>query len=314
MPRTVRFEKEDKEKVKKAIGYIRVSTIGQVEEGASLEVQENAIKEFCKKREYRLLRDRIYRDEGRSAYRGQKRIGLKNVMSDVINKRCDVVVVYSISRFYRNTLGLLEALKTMKKHHVDFVSISEEYIDTSTPTGEAILQFMGVLAQLESAQTGERVKTVLRQKAKNGEYIGSKAPLGYELVKEVVRTRDGQRVKVIPPYYRKLPRDHPNRKKAETIFRLYGRGTPMQIIAKRVDKNPSTVCNVLANPTYTGLILYEPGDNAFINKGNFEPYISLTTFNANQKRRKNNNFNTKTKNPYFTIHKAKGSYQIKQLK
>ncbi len=50
--------------MKNVLGYIRVSTIGQVKEGYSLGEQKDEIERFCEANSFNLLE--IFRDEGRS--------------------------------------------------------------------------------------------------------------------------------------------------------------------------------------------------------------------------------------------------------
>ncbi|MCB5942796.1 recombinase family protein, partial [bacterium 210820-DFI.6.52] len=69
----------------------------------------------------------------------------------------DTVVVESISRLGRNTLDILTLLQHLEKEKVEFISLKEN-MDTSTPTGKAMLQMMSVIAELERNLLAERVK------------------------------------------------------------------------------------------------------------------------------------------------------------
>ena len=61
--------------MKKAIGYVRVSSDKQVKEGGGLEVQKKAIIQFCEKQDIKLLD--IFSDEGISGAEDiEKREGL----------------------------------------------------------------------------------------------------------------------------------------------------------------------------------------------------------------------------------------------
>lgn len=57
-----------KKQKKKAFGYIRVSTALQVEDGYSLDDQENRIRQHVKANDMALVD--IYRDEGKSGKNG----------------------------------------------------------------------------------------------------------------------------------------------------------------------------------------------------------------------------------------------------
>ena len=77
-------------------------------------------------------------------------------MECVKNKTVDVVLVYSISRFARNTKTLLEAVELMNQQGVKFQSYKEK-LDTSTAMGTFFLTMLAALAQMESQQMSERI-------------------------------------------------------------------------------------------------------------------------------------------------------------
>jgi site-specific DNA recombinase len=141
-----------------AIGYIRVSKEIQAEEGSSLESQKDYLMKYAELNNIKLMD--IISDEGISAYnRKVKRPGFTKVMEYVTQQRTEAVIIYSISRFARNTSQLLEAVETMKNNRVQFHSVKEK-LDTSSAIGVFFLTIVGALAQLESGQTSERIKDV----------------------------------------------------------------------------------------------------------------------------------------------------------
>ena len=64
----------------KAIGYIRVSTAGQANNGVSLEAQATRIRAWCGANGYDLIR--ILSDAGVSGKRADKRARLQAALSD----------------------------------------------------------------------------------------------------------------------------------------------------------------------------------------------------------------------------------------
>jgi len=309
LPRTVRFEKKEKRKEKIACGYVRVSSLQQKEEGYSLEQQTQSIKDFCRARGFRLNPDRIYRDEGRSGYKHIGRPGLRDVMRDVKDERIDVVVVYSISRFYRRTRELLKDLDTMKDHGVAFVSISENF-DTSTPIGETILTILGALAQMESAQKSVQTRAGKTMRAQRIGFAGSARPRGYSFVRGI---NGNGKPEIIEPIYEIKPKDDPERVILEKVFRLYGRGEGMYKISMKTGLSLASICSLLSNPVYSGVLVWSPGDNAIVRRGEYEPYMSVSQYNANQRKRKSRNTNTRARNPLYTIHFRNGQPYLRQL-
>ncbi|KRN64018.1 Resolvase domain protein [Carnobacterium maltaromaticum DSM 20342] len=104
-------------------------------------------------------------------YTGTKksRPGIEELLK--IIRTNDTVVVESISRLGRNTLDILTLLQHLEKEKVEFISLKEN-MDTSTPTGKAMLQMMSVIAELERNLLAERVKEGITASRRRGVNIG----------------------------------------------------------------------------------------------------------------------------------------------
>ena len=77
------------------------------------------------------------------------------------NGKCDGVIVYSLSRFSRNTMDTLSSIEKMNQKGITFHSLSES-IDTSSPNGRFFLTILSSLSQLEREITSQRVTDVLK--------------------------------------------------------------------------------------------------------------------------------------------------------
>ena len=84
----------------------------------------------------------------------------------------DVVVVQALDRLARNLRFLLEILDTFKDKGVGIKSLREPLIDTTTASGELVLQIFGVIAQFERQRIRERIHTGLAHARKNGKVLG----------------------------------------------------------------------------------------------------------------------------------------------
>ncbi|MCU5669120.1 recombinase family protein [Bacillus cereus] len=136
------------------IGYARVSTFDQ-----NLDRQIHSLKKYgCEK---------IIQEKFTGTIR--ERQGLVKLF-DVI-RRDDTVVVESISRLGRKTLDILNIIQQFQEIGIQFVSLKES-MDTSTPTGKAMLQMMCVIAELERNLIAERVKEGLEASQKRGKKLG----------------------------------------------------------------------------------------------------------------------------------------------
>ena len=162
--------------MRKAIGYIRVSTEQQVDEGVSLEAQKAKIVAWCKANDYDLAN--VFMDAGISGKSMDKRTGLADALKAV--KKDMVLVVYSLSRLARSTQDTLSIADGINKAGADLVSLTER-IDTTGAMGKMMFHLMAAFNQLERDVTSERTKAALQHKKAKGEKY-STTPFGYEAI------------------------------------------------------------------------------------------------------------------------------------
>ena len=162
--------------MQKVVGYIRVSTTGQAEKGASLDAQRAKIEAWCSLNDGELVA--VFEDAGISGSGTAKRDGLLDALKATTKGMA--LVTYSISRLARNTLDMLNIAKELEKKGADLVSLSER-IDTTTASGRMVFRMLAVLAEFERDQVSERTCMTMAHKKANGEaYCG--APFGFEAI------------------------------------------------------------------------------------------------------------------------------------
>ena len=158
------------------IGYTRVSTVRQAEDGVSLDTQAAKINAWADLNEYEVLD--IHTDAGITGRRVDIREGLQNAVEAACKHKA-ALVVYSLSRLARNTRETLEISERLRKSGANLVSLSES-IDTTSAAGKMIFGVLAVLAQFESDQTSERVTEAMAYAKSQGRRVG-KIPYGYRL-------------------------------------------------------------------------------------------------------------------------------------
>jgi DNA invertase Pin-like site-specific DNA recombinase len=173
--------------MKKAIGYIRVSTDEQAKEGISLENQEAKIRSYCDLKDFSLIE--IVNDAGISA-KNLKRPGAKKVIEMAQKKMVDAVVVYKLDRMFRSTVDALETTKQFDKWGVSFHSIAEN-LDTKSAMGKFFFTLTAALAEMEREIIGERTRDVLQRKKANGEVYGH-IPFGYKRFKGKLLAKEAE--------------------------------------------------------------------------------------------------------------------------
>lgn len=164
--------------MKKAVGYVRVSTTGQAEDGVSLEAQEGRIRAWCTLEDYNLTK--VFIDRGLSGGRADNRPALQDALQTV--GRGDALVVYSLSRLARSTKDTLAIAETLDRRGADLVSLSEK-IETTSAAGKMVFRLLAVLSEFERDVIAERTSMAMRHLQALGRYIGGRTPFGFRLVK-----------------------------------------------------------------------------------------------------------------------------------
>jgi DNA invertase Pin-like site-specific DNA recombinase len=141
------------------IGYARVST-----EDQNPDLQLTALKAAgC---------ERLFTDTATGA--NVKRPELTKCLK-ALNKG-DTLAVWKLDRLGRSLHDLINLLDELKSRGVAFQSVTEA-IDTTTPTGRAMWQMVGILAELERSLIQERTKAGRAAAVARGVKMGRKSKL-----------------------------------------------------------------------------------------------------------------------------------------
>jgi DNA invertase Pin-like site-specific DNA recombinase len=152
-------------KVKKAALYARVSTTGQ---SVSNQLQE--LRKVAENHGWEIVHE--YRDQGISGAKGRDKRPQFDEMLKAANRReFDIIMSWSVDRLGRSLQHLVEFLGDIQHKGVDLY-LHQQNIDTSTPSGKAMFQMVGVFAEFERAMIQERVKAGLARARKEGKTLG----------------------------------------------------------------------------------------------------------------------------------------------
>ena len=113
---------------------------------------------------------KIYTDEGISGLNTKHREGFNAMIRDALAGKIDLIVTKSVSRFARNTVDTLTAIRELKAHGVE-VYFQKENIYTFDGKGELMLTIMSSLAQEESRSISENVTWGIRKGFSDGKVI-----------------------------------------------------------------------------------------------------------------------------------------------
>ena len=153
---------------KRVAAYARVSTNSE-EQLTSYEAQVKHYTEYIKSR---ALTDNwqfvsVYTDRGITGTSTVRREGFNRMMQDALAGKIDLIITKSVSRFARNTVDTLTAIRGLKEQGVE-VYFEEQNIYTLDGKGELLLTIMSSIAQEESRNISENVTWGIRKRFADG--------------------------------------------------------------------------------------------------------------------------------------------------
>lgn len=266
-------------KVKKWVGYVRISSDSQME-NTSISEQVRQIEAFCVSQGWQLAA--IFKDEGVSGSTIE-RDGYQDMLHYIQQPEHEVggIVVTKSDRIHRQLNHLLDLIEEeLEPNGMAFISVTER-MDTSTPQGKIFLQMLGGFAEFERATINERTKNGRIATARKNQYAGGGIPYGYRLWNGNIEL-DEQQARIV-----------------KYIFQEYVERTNPYRIAKLLNKagiqtktgkawTVVQVQNVLSNETYTGFNTYHGSkeQNGIQQKDVFPRIISRQLWNKARERKR----------------------------
>jgi DNA invertase Pin-like site-specific DNA recombinase len=158
------------------IGYVRVSTDRQAEQGVSLETQESKIRAMATIHSAELAE--VIIDGGESA-KSLNRPGLQRLLALINAGQVQAVIVAKLDRLTRSVKDLCNLLELFEKRKVALISVAES-LDTTSAAGRLVITIMAAVSQWEREAIGERTRDALRHKRSQGHRVGN-IPFGSRL-------------------------------------------------------------------------------------------------------------------------------------
>lgn len=262
--------------------YIRVSTDRQTE--YSPDEQLNQIKKFAKTNGYEIDPKYIYKDEGISGRKAEKRPAFMEMISTAKTKPkspFSKILVHKLDRFSRNREDSVVYKSLLKKEcNVDVISITENFGDDKF---SIILESMlEAMAEYYSLNLSDEVMKGMIPRAEKG-LVNAKPPFGYKMINSnyVIEEKEAETVRY--------------------IFNEFEKGVSFKNIAIALNNlgfttkkgnlfEVRTVEYILRNPAYKGYLLWTPNlgfhtgsikirlEKGILRKGNYEPIITEEQF------------------------------------
>ncbi len=150
---------------KRAALYLRVSTGEQTTAN-----QRRELKAVAKKRGWDIVA--VYEDAGISGAKGRdQRPQFDTMLKDAVRGKFDILAVWAVDRMGRSLQDLVGSLNELHGAGVDLF-LHQQAIDTTTPSGRAMFQMLGVFAEFERSMIQERIRAGLARAREQGVTLG----------------------------------------------------------------------------------------------------------------------------------------------
>ena len=237
--------------------YLRVSTTRQAEKDLSIPDQRRQAEAYCEAKGWVIVAE--YVEPGASAT-DDRRPAFQRMINDACAaaQPFDVVLVHSLSRFFRDAVNSGLYQRKLEKHGVEVVSITQDFGNDAT--GRFVKQIVAAADELSSAENAKHTLRAMKENARQGFWNGLRPPIGYRVVEA---ERRGDKIK------KRLKIDPAEAEILRLIFDLYrhgdGRNGPLGIKAIVTHLNnkglrqrkgsrftTKTVHEILTRTTYAG--------------------------------------------------------------
>lgn len=167
----------EKEKEYRAALYCRLSSDdAYLGESGSIKTQRSLLTQYCKENNIPVYD--VYTDDGFSGTNFE-RPAFKRMLDDLESHRANLVIVKDLSRFGREYAQMGMYIENdFEDWNIRFISIGEN-IDTLNGTDEILMPITNVINSQYAKECSRKTKQAHRALAKEGKFIGSRAPFGY---------------------------------------------------------------------------------------------------------------------------------------
>lgn len=263
-------------------GYVRVSTETQAEKGYGKDVQENAIKEYCKAKGLKLVE--TFKDLGVSGALIE-RDGLTELLAALSESGVKKVVVMNTSRLWREDTAKVLIKRDLQKINANIVSIEQKdyNIYSKEPNDFLVNGMMELLDQYDRLSINKKLAKGRRQKARSGVKACGNAPIGYkwkhEGVDKPLVVTDEEKAPIVNVIFKSYL-ELKSIGKVQRYLQKLGYKTQ-----QGKDFSTMAIRNILTNRFYLGEVKHSDLNV----KGQHEPLINKITFGKVQSQLKRNN-------------------------
>jgi DNA invertase Pin-like site-specific DNA recombinase len=235
----------------------------------SLERQEDDCLKYAKDKGYEIAG--VYRDEGVSATRGDKRKQFKAMLTRLETGTINVVLIWKLDRLARRSTDLDRFLKILEEEEIILYSVADGH-EAKPGNSHLSLRILTIVAGEESNNIGIRVRRAKLERARLGGHTGGgPRPYGWT---------SPAKLKVVPE----------ERKHILELVRRFLAGETCHAIARDWNErgiksstgvrwNSSQLYNILRSPRYAGVVLYQrKSKSPQVFKATWKPIVDQQTW------------------------------------
>ena len=157
--------------------YLRLSRDDDLQgESGSISTQRAMLTQYCKENNFQIADE--YCDDGWSGTNFE-RPSFQRMLEDIYAKKINLVLTKDLSRFGRDYIQSGYYIeKIFQKHNVRYIAVGDN-VDTLKGNDDILMPIKNVINDMYAKDISRKVGSAFNAKAKDGQYIASKAPLGY---------------------------------------------------------------------------------------------------------------------------------------
>jgi DNA invertase Pin-like site-specific DNA recombinase len=149
-------------KTKRVCVYLRVSTADQ-----NTSIQKQDLEDYVAARGWKITH--LYEDKLSGT--NTNRPSYQQMMIAARQRQFDILIVWKLDRIFRSLKDCLNGLQEISGLGIDFISLRDNGIDLTTPSGKLLLHLLAAFAEFEASLIKSRVTAGVRAKiAKTGRW------------------------------------------------------------------------------------------------------------------------------------------------
>lgn len=158
--------------------YCRLSVDdGNYGGSVSIDTQKVLLEQYCK--DHAITSYTFYCDDGYSGTNFD-RPSFQRMYSDIQSGKINLVIVKDLSRFGRNYVDTGMYVQEFTDNNIRFIAADDNY-DSLVNGDDLLFPIKNVVNEMYARDVSKKTKAAKKAKARDGQFIGSKAPFGYKL-------------------------------------------------------------------------------------------------------------------------------------